>query len=452
MSPARAGAALLAIGDELLEGRYADSNSAEIARALLAQGIEVNSIDVVGDDEQQLAALLQRRMRESRLVLSTGGLGPTLDDLTREAAARALGVALVSDAQAQAQLRARFAQRGLSMPEINLRQAQLPAGASLLHNAWGTAPGFVAEHKGALLVCLPGPPTEMRGMLSEHLSLVLSRVRGRRPALAHAQLHLIGLSESAFAELVGARMERGRNPRLGVTASDGRLTAALVARGATHAEARALLEAERADLRSLLARWIYSEDEPRIECVLARELLSRGLRVATAESCSGGWLAGALCSVPGISAVFREGWVCYDERAKVERLGVAPELIAAHGLVSPQVAAAMASAAARLADADLGISITGLAGPGGGSPEQPVGSVCIGVHVAAPAASESAKLPAVPRVSPASGTPVGRASALAFRAPRVRTLERCFPPGDRDRIRRMAVASALAFAWGELRD
>jgi len=422
VSAARTGAALLAIGDELLEGRYADSNSAELARALLAQGIEVRSIDVVGDDEQQLAELLRRRLRESRLVLTTGGLGPTLDDLTREAAARALGVELVRDAQAEAQVRARFAQRGLPMPEINLRQAQIPLGATLLANAWGTAPGFCAEHKGALLACLPGPPAEMRGMLAEHLGTLLGRLRGRRPALAHARMHLIGLSESTFAELVGERMQRDRNPRLGVTASDGRLTAALVAQAATHAEANALIEAARADLRALLARWIYSEDEPRVEHVLARELLGRGLRVATAESCSGGWLAGALCSVPGISAVFREGWVCYDERAKIERLGIPPELIAAHGVVSTEVAAAMASSAARLADADLGISITGLAGPGGGSAQQPVGSVCIGVHLSAGAAT------------------------------RVRTLERLFPPGDRDRIRRMAVASALACALAELRD
>ncbi|MBM3976519.1 MAG: competence/damage-inducible protein A, partial [Planctomycetes bacterium] len=224
MSTAARRAALLAIGDELLEGRYADTNSAELARALAELGLEVSRVAVEGDDEAPLAARIGELCAEHDLVLSSGGLGPTLDDLTREAAARAAGVELVEDERARADLLAWYERRGAPMPPVNLRQIRIPRGARLLRNPIGTAPGFALRIGRALFAALPGPPHELRAVWEQGVRELVRASVGAVQAPGRARLFLYGLSESKFAEIAGARMAREADPQVGVTASDGRLS------------------------------------------------------------------------------------------------------------------------------------------------------------------------------------------------------------------------------------
>jgi len=372
-------AAVVAIGDELLAGDAVDSNSGEIARALASLGIQVERMLVLGDDRRVLARAFGELCSGYAIVVATGGLGPTLDDVTREAAADAAGVPLSSDAGLLAELEQRWSSRGRPMPESNARQARLPAGAQLMANSRGTAPGFRVWIEGGMLAVLPGPPLEMRAMLERELLPWIERTCGRGEGIALCRFYLAGLPESAFADRAGAWMEREANPRMGVTAHHGVLHVVLRATAASAQGARTLLEGRAAAFRERFAAEIFSEQEPRLEFVLGRQLIERGLSIATAESCTGGLLARLLTDVPGISAVFREGWVTYSNEAKVRRLGVPAGLLARHGAVSPEAAAAMAAGAAREGAARLALATTGIAGPGGGSPDKPVGLVWLGL-------------------------------------------------------------------------
>lgn len=371
--------ALVGTGDELVEGRHVDTNSAEIARALIAQGFEPRRFTVLGDDEDGLVHLLLELAAAHGSIVITGGLGPTLDDVTRHAVARAAGVALVRDDAVLAALKQQFERRGRPFSEANARQALFPSGAAVLPNPNGTAPGFAVEVAGALVCALPGPPREMRPMLAAD---VLPRIAARapgRPAVERRAFHLFGIPESAFADAAGAWMARDANPLVGVTATGGRLTVSLRAEAATRADAVAMAEARADEIRARFAERIFSEDEPDLAFALGRELIARGVTVALAESCTGGLAAERLTRVPGISAVFGYGFTTYADRAKTDLLGVDPALIAAHGAVSAPVAEAMALGAARRAGARLAASITGIAGPGGGSAEKPVGLVWFGI-------------------------------------------------------------------------
>jgi nicotinamide-nucleotide amidase len=303
------------------------------------------------------------------------------------------------------------------MPRANLRQALIPSGAEVLANEVGTAPGFAARCGGSLLAALPGPPHEMRHVFARELAPRLSRLFPPRGGLATARFHLCGMSESGFAERAGAWMERGACPRMGVTATDGALSVSILARGATRAEAERALAERCAAFRERFGAHVYSESEPRLEQVVGRELIRRGVSIATAESCTGGLLAAALTRVSGISAVFRAGWVTYADEAKVAALGVDPASIERAGAVSSEVAEAMARGAAERAGAELAVAVTGIAGPGGGTAEKPVGLVWFGLCAG------------------------GRA----------RSAERRYPPADRERVRRFAVTTALALILEDLR-
>lgn len=371
--------AILGTGDELLEGRHVDTNSAEIARALIDVGLEPARFTVLGDDEDGLVHTLLELSNTCGAIVITGGLGPTLDDVTRHAAARAAGVELVRDESVLAGLRELFARRGRPFAASNERQALFPRGAHVLPNANGTAAGFALEVGGALVCALPGPPREMRPMLHE---LVLPRILERAAistCVERRAFHMFGLSEGAFADAAGAWMERDANPIVGVTASGGRLSVSVRASAVTRAEAIALAERRAEEVRERFGEWIFSEDEPDLARVLGRELVARGITVSLAESCTGGLAAERLTRVPGISAVFEYGFVTYANRAKTELLGVDAASIAAHGAVSSAVAAAMARGAAARSGARFAASITGIAGPGGGSPEKPVGLVWLGI-------------------------------------------------------------------------
>lgn len=370
-------AALIATGDELVSGSALDTNSATIARVLLDAGWDTGRFLVLGDDEDGLVHALAHFAKDHDAIVITGGLGPTLDDVTRHAAARAAGVELVRDENVVTNLRALFAARGRPFPPANERQALFPAGSALLANANGTAPGFALALGGALVFALPGPPREMSPMLVEHVLPRLAAHRPRALALARRTMHLIGLPESAFAERCGDWMKRGANPLVGVTAKNSVLSVSVRAHAATSEAAEALAAARAAELAERFAPWSFSTDDADLAFVLGRVLLELGLQVATAESCTGGLLAGRLTQVPGISAVFERGWITYANAAKTAELGVPAGLLARHGAVSREVAEAMARGAQARAGARVALAITGIAGPGGGTPEKPVGLVYV---------------------------------------------------------------------------
>lgn len=373
-------AAVVATGDELVTGAAVDTNSAAIAARLLENGFRIERFVVLGDDEDALASTLVDLGARCAVIVVTGGLGPTLDDVTRSAAARAMGVELSKSEASLEAIRSWFARHGRPFAASNERQAWFPRGSEILPNPMGTAPGFAGRVGGARVFALPGPPGEMVPMLERE---VLPRLRSGFPlagGLSVGRFFLFGLSEGVFADLSGAWMDRGANPLLGVTAKLGVLSATLLASGSDERDADAILAARAAEFRARFAEWIFGEAEPDLAFVLGRELLARGIAVATAESCTGGLLAARLTRVPGISAVFDRGYVTYSDRAKTQLLGVEPDLLARHGAVSREVAEAMALGAAQRSGARCAVSITGIAGPGGGTPEKPVGLVWFGVH------------------------------------------------------------------------
>lgn len=376
-------AEIVAIGDELTHGHCIDTNSAWLAKALEAEGLVAARYHVVSDVEADIAAVFAEACARAEVVVATGGLGPTLDDRTREAAAAAAGVGVVHDEAAWRQILAYFASLGrVQVPESNRRQADFPAGAAVLANACGTAPGFALCLGRALLCALPGVPKEMKAMFAAE---VLPRVRalagGARPAAAFAQLQVLGPSEAALGERMAPFMIDGRNPAVGITASNGLLTIRVAARGDTAAQAEALCAADLAALRPLLGADLVSEGEAPLQNVLVDLLRKRGVSIAVAESCTAGMLASALGDVPGVSSVLLGGVVAYANLVKERELGVPPALLAAHGAVSEPVAVAMVEGVARRFGVRVAAAITGVAGPDGGTADKPVGMVCIATLV-----------------------------------------------------------------------
>jgi len=410
-------AAALAVGDELLDGFQGDLNSPALARFLGERGWSLERIQVVGDDENVVAAALVDLAGDHALVLVSGGLGPTLDDLTRHGLARAAGVDLKHNSEAWAQVQAWYQRSDRTPPPSNERQALLPRGARPLENTRGTAPGVHMRMAGTDVFALPGPPREYGPMLEAHLHPWLADQKGDGAVRRIQRFHLFGISESLFADQVADWMERGSNPLMGVTAKDGVLSVRLVAEAEDAQEAEALLAVRAREFTERLGAHVFSEDEPDPAQVLGAELISTGTSVTTAESCTGGALARALTGVAGISDVFREGVVTYANQAKVERLGVDEELLRAHGAVSGPVAEAMARGMADRTGADLALATTGVAGPGGGTEDKPVGLVWFGVHFKGLTTS----------------------------------LERRWPPVGRERIRRWATAQALVLGLKAIR-
>jgi nicotinamide-nucleotide amidase len=375
----RRSAALVASGDELVRGDTLDTNSSHLARRLLDLGWSVERFVILGDDEDGLTELVEDLVGDHALVIVTGGLGPTLDDVTRHALARASERQLVSSPHVIDEMRAYFESRGRPFATANERQALFPEGAEILRNPVGTAPGFLLEIRGAHVFALPGPPRELEVMLENEVVPRLSRLAPSPEAVANASFYLFGLPEGVFADQCGEWMSRGANPIIGVTARSGVLSARVRATGKDAGAAEAVLQARCVEFQTRFERWIYSRTESDVAFALGKELIAKAVSLTVAESCTGGLVAEQLTRVPGISAVFSAGFVTYANQAKTDLLGVDPELIRAHGAVSREVAEAMAKGAARRAGARLAVSVTGIAGPDGGTPEKPVGLVWFGL-------------------------------------------------------------------------
>jgi nicotinamide-nucleotide amidase len=361
--------AILAVGDELLGGDSPDTNSAWLARAVRARGHGVAWLNVVGDSLPGMVRVVQRAESDADLLLVTGGLGPTNDDITRDGVAQAFDLALEERPGLIVALEAWTLKRGKPLSAGSRRQAEMPVGAKVLANPNGTAPGFLLEHGDLTLACLPGVPSEMKPMADALLPVLLPDLG------AHTSRRLLacGPAEADLGERIADLMDHldseRSDLRVGLTAKLGVLI--LTVRG--HDE-RAVAQMEMT-LRERLGEDLFGVGDETLAGCIVSGLAARGLTLAVAESCTGGLLCGAITSVPGASAVLQDGAVTYSNAAKTARLGVSPELIAEHGAVSEPVAEAMARGVRASSGADLGLAVTGVAGPDGGSPDKPVGTV-----------------------------------------------------------------------------
>jgi nicotinamide-nucleotide amidase len=375
-------AEILAVGSELVSGQKLDTNSQWLCRRLGEFGIPVHFITEVGDDLAEDVSTFRVAAGRSDLVLVTGGIGPTQDDLTREALAEAAGVPLVEDLESLRAIEALFARRNRPMPDRNRVQALLPRGAEALSNRVGTAPGVWMAVDRVAFACLPGVPSEMKIMYDEQ---VVPRLRARGwcdRVLVHRTINLFGKGESEIESRALDLTARGRVPEVGITAHDATISFRIVAGGATEAEALRDAEPTIALIRERFGDLIVGEGSDDVPEALVRALASRNATLATAESCTGGLIAHRLTSLPGVSEFYPGGVVSYSASAKTELLGVPAELIEARGVVSAEVAEAMAAGALRRLGATLGLAVTGVAGPTGGTPETPVGCVYLGLATA----------------------------------------------------------------------
>lgn len=378
-------AAIISTGTEILQGLYADTNARWLAEQLSAEGIEVRLSAAAPDDAEEIESLLRYAAQRADLVICSGGLGPTADDVNREVFARVFGVALVQDERAVTMMRERFARRGREMPENNLVQALVPEGAIVLYNEWGTAPGFFippAEERGSghvhapscALLALPGPPRELYAMFRElALPLLRERIGARRYVLKRV-IHTFGAPESEVGQYVHDLFATTADYAYTMLAKPHGIDIRIVVRASTLEEAtQRLNELEKETRRRVPPELIYGYDEETLPAVVAKMLTNHHIRLAVAESCTGGLVSKLLTDIPGSSAFFVQGLVTYANEAKMRLLGVHPTTLEKHGAVSEHTARAMAEGARQIADADYALAITGIAGPSGGTAEKPVG-------------------------------------------------------------------------------
>ena len=379
-------AEIIAIGTELLIGGRSDSNSLFLADELGHLGIAVRFKSVVGDERQDIVTAIHTAVTRTRVIIMTGGLGPTVDDCTREAVAQATGHRLCRRKDALEGLTARLAQWDRIPNTAQLRQAMIPSSATVLRNPVGSAPGFCLTWKKALVISLPGVPREMEEMMRQEVVPLLraataSSGQSPRAPIVRQVFHTFGLAEADVDATLQGLIPKGAPIGLGVLASPMGVLVSLTTKGnqSVPKEHRDLLERLANDVRARLSDWLFAEGRDTMEEVVGRELARQGLMVAIAESCTGGLIGHRLTQVAGSSAYLDRGAVCYSNRAKTEMLGVPADLIVKHGAVSQEVAASMAKGIRERANVSVGLSVTGIAGPGGGTATKPVGLVYIGL-------------------------------------------------------------------------
>ncbi len=368
---------IISVGTELLLGQIVNTNAREISRMLSEFGYPVYYTTVVGDNPERLREALAIAAKRAEGIITTGGLGPTKDDLTKETIMDFFGKKPVLHGESLRRLNAFFAGRGRPMPENNLKQAMLPEGCFVLDNDYGTAPGAILETEKNTVIMLPGPPRELKPMLQNRVRPYLKE--RAEAAIISRSFRVFGMGESAVDELLAEEMQQ-KNPTLAPYAKTGEVELRLTARARTAEEAALMLEKPAEKLYQKLGDCLYAEGEDEtLQSTVVRLLGKRGMTVSTAESCTGGLVAKKLTEVSGASACFHCGAVTYSNDQKERMLGVPHQTLAAHGAVSPEVALAMSRGAKETSGADIGVGITGIAGPGGGSEEKPVGLVYVSV-------------------------------------------------------------------------
>jgi nicotinamide-nucleotide amidase len=376
-------AEIVSIGTELLLGQINDTNASYLGRTLAGLGVDLYYKTTVGDNEARIVETLERARSRADVILTTGGVGPTEDDLTKECVARVFGEELVMDEPSLEALRAFFARRGVRpMPERNAKQALIYRHGRPIPNPNGTAPGALLEKDGKIVISMPGPPNEMIPMVENHVvPLLAERLTGQRQYLVTRVLRFIGIGESAVDEQVQDLLA-GTNPTVAPLAHTGEVHLRLGAKDVTPEAAAARIAPVEEEIRRRLGRYIYGIDSTPLEGAVVALLRERSLTLACAESCTGGGLGSRITAVPGSSAVFLGGMVTYANAAKASLLGVPEELLATQGAVSAPVAEAMAAGARQRLGADFALAITGVAGPDGGTAEKPVGLVYVALAAA----------------------------------------------------------------------
>ena len=373
-------AEIVAVGTELLMGQVLNTDAQYIARRLSELGVTLHRQVVVGDNPARIREAIHTAIGRADVVITTGGLGPTADDITKETCAEALGLPMERSPEAEKQVRGWFERNNYPMTENNLRQADFAKGAIILENHNGTAPACIVEKDGKAVINLPGPPRELMPLFAESVAPYLARRSGA--VIVSRYMRVFGMGESAVESRLHDMMENSLNPTVAPYCSTGEVQLRLTVRVAHESEAAALLDPAEREIRARLGNVVYAvTDDPEytMEQALVKALCAAKKTMATAESCTGGMIASKIVNVSGASDVFLEGCVTYSNAAKMRTLGVKAETLEKFDAVSRETALEMAEGARRRADADYAVSVTGLAGPGGGTPEKPIGTVWLGL-------------------------------------------------------------------------
>ena len=372
-------AELISIGTELLLGDIVNTNAQFLAKELATLGIDVYHQCVIGDNEERVLRAFKEAFDRCDIIITTGGLGPTQDDLTKELGAKYFNKKMILHEPSLEWIKKYLDIKDEEALEANKKQAYFPEGATILPNEKGTAPGAIISENNKTLIILPGPPKEMKSMFNNHVVKYLSDMTGE--VIKSKTLRIFGIGESLMAKKINDIIQNSTNPTVAPYAKDYEVTLRVTAKEKNEEKCEALINPKCEEIKSILGEYIYGEGETSLDTVVAELLCKKKLSISTAESCTGGMVAATLISYPGISDVFKEGAVTYSNEAKMKRLGVKEETLNNFGAVSEETAREMAEGISREAKTDIGISTTGIAGPGGGTEEKPVGLVYIGVCI-----------------------------------------------------------------------
>ncbi len=368
--------AILSIGTELLFGQIVNTNTVFLSQQLNMLGFDVMYHYTVGDNYGRVEDILRLALEDCDMVITTGGLGPTQDDLTKEVVCRVMDDKLVENVNEMNSLTEYFKAAGKVMTENNKKQAFLPSRAVVFHNENGTAPGFAAENEGKYVICMPGPPYEMKDMYEKKVKPFLQTLS--EEVIYYRMARVFGIGESRLETEVLDLIDGQTDPTLATYAKEGECSLRVASKRKTLEEARGAVDEMLTRVKERVGEYIYSYDDEELVSVVCRKLMDRGLTLSSAESCTGGMFAAAVTDIPGISAVFQRGLVTYSNQAKMDELGVRKETLEKYGAVSEQTALEMVEGLKKVSGSDVCVAVTGIAGPGGGSAEKPVGLVYIG--------------------------------------------------------------------------
>lgn len=372
-------AEIIAVGTEILLGDIVNTNSQFISRKLAEMGISVYHQSVVGDNGNRLKEELTESFKRSSIVITTGGLGPTTDDLTKEVGAEYFNKEMILHEESLKTIKSYFKNQGKILSKNNEKQAYFPEGSIILPNNFGTAPGCIIEKNNKFLIMLPGPPKEISPMFEDYVMPYLKKFN--EGILVSKVLKICGMGESSVVTKINHLIENQNNPTVAPYAKENEVTLRITAKATNEEDALALISPLEKQIRDILGNNIYGTDLDTLEGVIGKFLIKNNLSIATAESCTGGFLCGRLVNYPGISKCLVEGIVTYSNDSKMNRIGVKKETLAKFGAVSEETAIEMATGIAKTSGADIGISTTGIAGPSGGTLENPVGLVYIGYYI-----------------------------------------------------------------------
>lgn len=368
--------AILSVGTEILFGQIVNTNTVYLSQQMNMLGFDVMYHYTVGDNPKRVEEMIDLAFQDCDLILTTGGLGPTQDDLTKEVACKALDDELVMMDDVLEELEKYFQTLGREMTENNKKQAVMPSRATVFHNDAGTAPGFALEKDGKYIVCMPGPPREMTRMFQKSVVPFLQRMS--QGSLYYRQIRFFGIGESMLETKLMDLIDNQTDPTLATYAKEGECSLRIASKRDMEEEAKQAVDEMLEQVKERVGHYIYSCDNEELAQVVAGKLMDKGLSLSSAESCTGGMFASTMTDIPGISQCFDRGLVTYSNQAKMEELGVGAETLEKFGAVSEETALEMVEGLQRVSGSDVCISVTGIAGPGGGTEEKPVGLVYIG--------------------------------------------------------------------------